>query len=560
MALLAGLFSFGSHAQSSDDLNPAAVLKQIAPAQWTVTWEDYKAADILWTTNDNLEGHRAYITDSQNQRTYLKAGIGEGFEVMFPGTGNYFTVDLSRLNLPDGKYELTIPEDYVNLVPGNGLPWEMNIAQYFDLIIGGGEQFTYTPQFSPIYGNYFTITWENVTRLAPGNTTGATLENKATGMSTDLQFLKDYMYSKANIRIDDNNKAILNINLENNDLRLDEGDYILHIPAGYVLFNGTKEGNEPIAYEFHYAPRWTEGRVLFDGPFEDGSVTVTYADASEIAYNTDYESDDVWGGTEGIFLFDSASQLFNFSYPEDISIEGNVMTIYLNGKGIKSGECQLTIDPDVLLVTIDGKTGPNVSLDAVFRFNYTNPDQQDQPGGDDNYDLYSGDAVWSVSEGTTVPYGTVVEVGWPGTTISPVEVPFDDVNLYSPVQGYKTLTFGEDVTISEDGMKLVIDLGSLPSATYRLNVPEGYVYVMSAGVTYLNTATSMDNLIVDNSNPDPDVPDQPDDTGVDGIASEGGRFTVYNAGGVKVLDTEDASLLESLPRGLYIINGKKLVK
>lgn len=51
-------------------------------------------------------------------------------------------------------------------------------------------------------------------------------------------------------------------------------------------------------------------------------------------------------------------------------------------------------------------------------------------------------------------------------------------------------------------------------------------------------------------------------SGVNTISGEDneGRYVVYTLGGVRVLDTYDASLVNNLPSGLYIINGKKVMK
>lgn len=50
--------------------------------------------------------------------------------------------------------------------------------------------------------------------------------------------------------------------------------------------------------------------------------------------------------------------------------------------------------------------------------------------------------------------------------------------------------------------------------------------------------------------------------GVESVINENetGRFIVYNLNGVCVLDTCDESLVNNLPSGLYIINGKKVIK
>ena len=48
-------------------------------------------------------------------------------------------------------------------------------------------------------------------------------------------------------------------------------------------------------------------------------------------------------------------------------------------------------------------------------------------------------------------------------------------------------------------------------------------------------------------------------TGIDEIMSEQGTLAVYTLAGVKVMETTDANDVKSLPAGLYIINGKKVV-
>ena len=50
------------------------------------------------------------------------------------------------------------------------------------------------------------------------------------------------------------------------------------------------------------------------------------------------------------------------------------------------------------------------------------------------------------------------------------------------------------------------------------------------------------------------------EAGIEGIVAdpEGGVYKVYNPQGMKLLETQDASDLNNLPRGIYIINGKKV--
>ena len=49
-------------------------------------------------------------------------------------------------------------------------------------------------------------------------------------------------------------------------------------------------------------------------------------------------------------------------------------------------------------------------------------------------------------------------------------------------------------------------------------------------------------------------------SGIEGIVAEGGSVDVYNMQGIAVLKGADASAVTSLPRGLYIVNGKKFYR
>ena len=51
--------------------------------------------------------------------------------------------------------------------------------------------------------------------------------------------------------------------------------------------------------------------------------------------------------------------------------------------------------------------------------------------------------------------------------------------------------------------------------------------------------------------------------GIDEIAATNGNdgvYRVFNLQGVKVMETKDSSVLNSLPKGIYIVNGKKVIK
>ena len=519
-----------------EDPDMQAVITQIENLQWKVEWADF---DFIDYTDAEYFDNYAYLTAENGTKTILHANAHgeENAEIIFPESGNYFTVDLSNLNLAAGNYELTIPEGYVELSQYGGISREACPEQYLDLTVGGSVDTEYPVQFSAFMDNLFIITWENVTSLKEANTTGAYIENTVTGDKYDMFFLVDDLYSKANIRI--NNGNALNVNVTNNYPTLPSGRYRFYLPANYVTFNGTTKGNAEINdFEFEYGAPWMQGRVETNGPSEDNKITMTWIDASEIQFNSAFSG--AGNNLQGVTVYDSSDTQTTIPQVTHLSISGNIMTIDLNGLNIEEGACNLVVPMDYLFVTVNGVTDTND--DTYYNFTLGNPSVgPGEPG------LYNEAATWSIQSGATVKYGTLVEVNWSNRVLTLLE-DAEEVSAYNPTTGIIYLEYGEEVNLSDDKTKLVINLGNLPNNVFRINVPEACVEFDVDGVTYRNQASSLDNVQVDNTG------------GVDGIADDEGRIRVFNVNGVMILDTDNAAELSNLPKGLYIVNGKKVIR
>lgn len=354
IAALGGLGIFHGNAQ---ELDPDAVVTHIAPLQWSVTWEDYTSLNPLNAiVDEGNEEARIFLTGENDEKIFLYYRQ----EVIFPTYGNYFTINLEGIDLLDGEYILTIPAGYVALLPGT-VP---NEEQYHYIDVGGGADVEYKATFSGLAGNYFDITWENVTMLSPGNTEGAYMVNTETEEIFELSYLQDDNYNSANLRIVGNS---LRVNITNNYPDLTDGTYEFYLPADYVYFNGSENGNAEIeGYEFSYEAPWKEGMVELTYSEEERTLSLTWLDATEVTYNEEYEGDG-WG-TTGISIYDSEGEQVNVSYPENISFMGNTMTIDLSGLNLAVGECQLSIPEGCLWITVKDIT--NLTEGIVLRFNY----------------------------------------------------------------------------------------------------------------------------------------------------------------------------------------------
>lgn len=534
IAILVVLLSFISafQAKAEDEI---AVITHIEALQWKLTWEDYRGVNPMNVILDNPE-YMAYLTDDEGNKTWLYYKK----EVVFPEYGNYFTINLESLDLAEGEYELTIPAAYIQFVPGNA----PNVEQFFDIIVGEEPESDFPVVISGLNDNTFDIYWENVTALSPGDTTGAFIVNVQTQEKYDMAFLQGENYSSANIRI---SSAFLKVNITNNYPDLPDGKYEFYLPAGYVTFNGTGRGNEAIeGYELNYVAPWSEGPVAVDGPDEDGLITMTWENASEARYNPDYKGDGF--GTTGISVYDGKDIQVAIPYPTNITSEGNVVTIHLNGLGLASGQCQMVVPEDCIIITVEGEEG--LTNGFVYRFDYVNPDEEEDPEpGVPIIPEYPGEAEWSVEEGGKLSEeNAIIEVSWQGHLLTPVENPEDQVSIFGETMGYKELAFGTEVNISEDNSALIIDLSGLAPDHYRINMPAGYVYFDADGGTFINGYSALENVVILSG------------AGVDGLSSEQGIFKVFSLKGEKIMETEKEEDIRTLPKGIYIINGRKVVK
>ncbi|MCH5239992.1 MAG: hypothetical protein J1F38_07195 [Muribaculaceae bacterium] len=102
-------------------------------------------------------------------------------------------------------------------------------------------------------------------------------------------------------------------------------------------------------------------------------------------------------------------------------------------------------------------------------------------------------------------------------------------------------------TEGTDGNQLVITFGdNLDPGTYSIMIPEGYI-----NVTDIDNGTYPSQLINLTYTLE-------ETTGIDNISSDD-NVTIYNLNGVKVDSGVKKSSVNNLPKGIYIVNGKKVV-
>lgn len=556
------LFSLWGFSASAQDYDMYPETSQIGDLQWKLTWNDFRSVYIFdqyrekpTLTNYDDESNVTFLSYEYNSfsSTYKQG------QVIFPDYGNYLTLNLETLNktLPDGDYILTFPVNFFRFTIGTGGNNDLTNEEPIELYITIGNKADVEFPLNVTYykgQNYMDLSWENVTSLTPGNNTGAYMVNSGTNQRYELEYLHDELYSKANLRIVNNN--VLRLNYTNNYPDLPDGKYLIYIPENYVLFNGTSKGNAAInGLEVDYEGPWSEGRVEITGPDDNDIMIVKWLDASSIAFNNSWRADGYTDIT-GITIQDWDGDDGNFTVEKnDLSISGTSLSIPLGKFKLVNGEYRLYIPEEYIDITTEKGT---YGTDGIYHvFEYTNGEDDPNKKEEEQITLYSGQANWNIPKedgNYIVNYGQFVEVSWPGTTIAEYPKADDVAGVYNEDRGYLSLDFGTDVTISEDKTTLLLNLGNLPTDLYySIFIPEAYVYVYKDGETYLNTSTGVYEMEIFVYN------EEKGDAGVEKVMENESHISVFNINGVKVLDTDNPSDLQTLPKGFYIINGKKVV-
>ena len=234
----------------------------------------------------------------------------------------------------------------------------------------------------------------------------------------------------------------------------------------------------------------------------------------------------------------------------------------------KTYKCQ-QVDNNTLKFTIDTPiaTEDNITLEIVFEGNiYLNPT-------DIKYHLPSisryaqvvctythiGDAAPAeIIEVTPVDNSTIEELSHFVFTFSKEGTSMSEDAQLQPklyAEGISWNYVLESTTTKSDGAMIAMNQSALKTSepllgngSYILEIPTGYFIDRNGnsieGITLRYTVKNDSGL----------------PAGIEDIIADGAtNWTVYNITGVKVLDTDNAEDLSNLPKGLYIINGKKVL-
>ena len=301
------------------------------------------------------------------------------------------------------------------------------------------------------------------------------------------------------------------------------GEYIVSIPYGYMRINAQELGTQT-------SPSYTFTYQVFADPKPLGAPVVNPSDAVAVM-----ELQTVTLTWNGYNLKEGAGSVtFTIDGEEapeiTTAIEGSTLTLTLPQKYEDAATYVITV-PNGFVTSEDndGYTyyNENVTLTYVIEPTEINPEVIDftsaYPPNDAlleflNNILITWDRAMSLNTANTENATLTLKNGTPMT-----------------LQG--TITNG----------MLAFTFNDVATGVYNLYVPQGYVMAEADKALYVNREVKLTYAVDKN-------------TAVTRLeADRHGMFTIYNSQGVKVMTTSDATEINSLANGIYIVNGKKVI-
>lgn len=289
--------------------------------------------------------------------------------------------------------------------------------------------------------------------------------------------------------------------------------------------------------------------TLLNGPEDYG--TMIFNDESNIELTWDYEAIELTDDFEAyIEYYNSSYDNVQYVFSED-EVEIVTVTDPATGAQVPGNALRINLAAALSEITKIRNTSLNFYLkegsvagagdrvNSEFSINYFSAyeetDEVPEFIADEEEGVYN--LVWSEATGISLEeYYVYLDLkNQSGETVSTL------MGYYYSGEGY--------YSYSQPNM-LIFSFGDLEEGTYTMALPAALV-ALTYG-EYPQTTTKVNGemtvtLVVGSS---------AIESAVEPLE---GNYTVYNLNGVKVLDTDDSSRLKDLAKGIYIINGKKVI-
>ena len=311
------------------------------------------------------------------------------------------------------------------------------------------------------------------------------------------------------------------------------GNYTIDVPSGFFNLGEQFEGASSRAATIYYEIKGSTGAEIKVTP-ESESVVESL---DKIVFTYEPGINVNWGESEGdkitVYNKETRTEVASFTkddvkFPDDFFDITNVR-VEFDEPITAAGVYEVTVPAGFFAL---GESGDNVNETMIIYYEV----KSKQPVGD-GLALTANPAAGTVAE---IPATIVISADCS-------EAGFENYALMPTLVGDNNVSYALDVELGVgwNEINIILKNGSITAdGTYTLTIPAGAI----SGDGKVNEETVIVYVI---------------GTGVSGIdniiANAGGKVDVYTVNGVNVLRNANAAAVKALAKGLYIINGKKVV-
>ena len=457
-----------------------------------------------------------------------------------------------------GKISVNIPAGIVT----NGI--EENTAINIDcMIVGTTNDYTVEPEngefdwgsYSQGYALVTPEEFKNITITFNGFTNAEI--NLAAGDVTVTAGKEYYSYPLKDVVMISGNKVVLTLPDVKNE------KYQINIPTLAFILDGTT-GSQAIWLYYQVWDGMALGEALMEpetySSMNVNPIELTW-DYQELTQGDNWYVTAIWGYEEMIAFgmggyIDIPAEAIKLvtvekpnggDQPSTQAEAGNALYIDLAPYMETHDIAYVTVKiPAGIVKNAEGKINP----EQTFQFNVYNLWTESQPVCEETeesgvYNIsWAGITYLSVTDSSSInPF----IVGSDGVRHELIESndPYEGIN---PGEYALTFFYDEDTWNYESYLTVNLNGMGLATGEYDLILPEALLILSAPDFTdYLNSEAYIPVYIDDTTSVET----------VSGVNE--GIFRVYNLQGVKVLETEDASAIQNLNTGIYIVNGKKML-
>lgn len=529
------------------DIDPADGAELDVLQSVTLTWDYLKCTSGDGVATVEVNGDIKTIDSSM-------VSFKNGTSSILTGESTPATTTFTLNYTEAGEYTIRIPAGYVTLAISNMAPTESSAEIVLHYTVKGGEvaapDYTATPESGTRLTKLSEITVQWGSSMLSKNSGEVTLridDNDPVDITENCDFYpgSEPMWGG----LIPGNAGHVRINFD--PAYSAPGTYVITIPAGYVTVKDASATNGEIVLTYE----------LTGGAFEEPVPTIDPENKSElevidmitIDWGVPISEGDNMGAFYSTITVLKDGEYYS-CYPEGY-VEGDEVVIYFDPEITEAGEYEIIIPDDYVIFTDADESNTSFSIFYTIKEEGDNPEPPVEPAPEFRYEPEAG----------TTPMEALPKE---------VRIYFGDRTESLKIQNGKNVTMkvGEEeydltekVTIDyeEEGegwdleflYYAAIDLSHYTELTGNctITVPEGFFLI--GGTEILGHVYGGEDspevvitYIVDTAE------------AVHGICPDSdGIYRVYTIDGLRVLSTENVLDINCLGKGLYIVNGKKLI-